>query len=135
MKPIWVILLSLLLLFGGVAWAMEACLRHGDHSYDMVAEIRHESESPLGSTYAQDPSVTVIHCTALIQHVGPALQVASIQLARSSQSVPLQVSLLAPSVEPESGNNLWLAALFKRVTTFSLPNDLARHLFLSILQI
>jgi len=32
-------------------------------------------------------------------------------------------------------NDLWLEAVFKSIVTFSSPIDLARHLFLSILQI
>jgi hypothetical protein len=69
------------------------------------------------------------------QRLGPALQVASPNLNRFEL-----VSSVHPSSFPEPGslvskNRLWLEALFKRIRAFSLPNDLARHLFLSILHI
>jgi hypothetical protein len=79
--------------------------------------------------------VPVIHCTLRIHQVGPAVQVASAGILRSDKSLALHAAFLPDAVAAVLRNDLWLEALFKKILTFSLPNDLSRHLFLSILQI
>jgi hypothetical protein len=77
----------------------------------------------------------IIHCPTAEQRLGPALQVASPNLNRFDLVTSIHTSLLPEPGSPVFRNSLWLEALFKRILAFSLPNDLARHLFLSILQI
>ena len=77
----------------------------------------------------------IIHCPTAEKRLGPALRVASANLNRFDQVTSVHASVLPERASPASRNNLWLEALFKRILAFSLPNDLARHLFLSILQI
>jgi hypothetical protein len=67
--------------------------------------------------------------------VGPALLVASPNLNRFDLVTSIHASFLPEPASPVFRNSVWLEALFKRILTFSLPNDLTRHLFLSILQI
>ena len=135
MKRIWLIVLSFLLLYGSVVWALDACLRHAGDSEHAVADDHHGSQGSTEQTGSQDPSVPVIHCTSVIYPLGPAALVAPSKLILSSEGVPLQSSLFPEAVLPVFDNNLWLEALFKKIVTFSLPNHLARHLFLSVLQI
>ena len=135
LKSCAVIALSLALLYSGVAWAMEGCLRHNGHHDQTAVEDRHQHESHSEHAHPRDHSVPVIHCAPVMHQVGPAVQVSSTQLTPSSKGVPLQAFLLPEAVKPVFGNDLWLEAVFKRFVPFSLPSDLARHLFLSVLQI
>ena len=134
LKVCGILALSIALLHSGVAWTMEACMRH-DASDHRVTEDHHNSEASPQHTHPEDQSVPVIHCTILSYQVGPAVQVASVQIARSSDGVPLEASILPERLLPLFGNLIWLEALFKKILTFSLPSDLSLHLFLSILQI
>ncbi|HEX9274279.1 MAG TPA: hypothetical protein VGA01_18945 [Candidatus Binatia bacterium] len=110
-------------------------MRHDGHSDHRVAEDHHNSEALPQHTHPEDQSVPVIHCTLLIHQVGPAVQVASAEIPRTDKGVALHMVSLPDAVTVVVRNNLWLEAVFKRIVTGSLPIDLARHLFLSILQI
>jgi hypothetical protein len=128
-------LICFFLVYAGAAQALGACLSHNDHS-DHHFE-GHHSDSGISATHDhfQSPSWPIIHCPTAEQRLGPALQVASPNLNRWDQVTSIHASFLPEPTSPVFRNGLWLEALFKRILTFSLPNDLARHLFLSILQI
>jgi hypothetical protein len=125
-RKLSIIFLSLFLTYAGVAWALEACLRHDGYSHS-PALVDHDS--------SQDPSVPVIHCTTLTQQVGPAARVSSPEISRSDKYAVLYVVSLFDAFSAALKSNLWLDAVFRRIVTISLPSDLARHLFLSVLQI
>jgi|SRR6266568_7859392 len=129
-----IFVLSLLFLHSAVWAALERCLHDHDSGYT-VAEHDHESQTRHQHGDSRDPSLPIIHCTSLMQQVGPAVLAASVELSRSDKGIALHVSLVPNAVSATFENSLWLEALFKRILTFSLPADLARHLFLSILQI
>ena len=135
LKPCGILALSIALLYSGVAWTMEACLRHDGHSDHRVTEDHHSSEAPSQHAHPEDQSVPVIHCTLLIHQVGPAARVASAEISRSDKGVALHIVAVPVAVSDVLRNDLWLEALFKKILTLSLPIDLSRHLFLSILQI
>jgi hypothetical protein len=135
MKPLGIIFLSVLVLYAGVASAFEACLRHDGHSDHRVAENHHNSAASSQHTHPEDESVPVIHCTVLIHDVGPAVRVAATGITLSDKGVVLHLVSLPHAVSSVLKNDLWLEALFKNILTFSSPNNLSRHLFLSILQI
>jgi hypothetical protein len=135
LKASGILALSIALLYSGVAWTMEACMRHDGHSDHRVTQDHHNSEVSPQHTHPEDQSVPVIHCTLLIHQVGPAVQVASAGIQRSDKSLALHAAFLPDAVSAVLRNDLWLEALFKKILTFSLPSDLSRHLFLSILQI
>jgi hypothetical protein len=135
LKPCGILALSIALLYSGVAWTMEACMRHDGHSDHRVTEDHHNSEASSRHTHPEDQSAPVIHCTLLIHQVGPAVQVAATEIHPSDKSLALHAAFLPVAVSDVLRNDLWLEALFKKILTFSLPNDLSRHLFLSILQI
>jgi hypothetical protein len=135
MKRLTLILLSLLVIYGGAAHALKACLGHegdSDHHFE-----GHHFDSGISATHdhSRRPSSSIIHCPTAEQRLGPALQVASPNLNRFDLVTPVHASVLPGSGSSVFRNGLWLEALFKRILAFSLPNDLARHLFLSILQI
>jgi hypothetical protein len=136
MRKITAILFSFFLVYAGAAEALKGCLTHEDHSDHLHLE-GHHSDSGLSVTHdhSRSPSSPIIHCTTMEQRLAPGLQVASAKLSRLDQITSVHMSFLRESVSPVSRNSLWREALFKIALTFSLPNSLSRHLFLSILQI
>jgi hypothetical protein len=135
MRKITAILFSFFLVYAGAAEALKGCLSHKDHSDHHHFE-GHHFNSGISATHdhSQSPSWPIIHCPTA-QQLGPALQVASANLNRFDQITSFHASFLREPASPASRNSLWREALFKIILTFSLPNDLARHLFLSVLQI
>jgi hypothetical protein len=134
-RKLSVTFLSLFLTYAGVAWALEACLRHDGHSDHSTFENHSDSHSSVGDDHSPDPSLPIIHCTSVAHQVGPAARLASAEIPRSDKGVALDVVSYPYAVSATLRNDLWLEAVFKRIVTFSSPIDLARHLFLSILQI
>lgn len=129
-----IIALSLALLYSGVAWAMEACVRHDEHTDHALTQDHHSFQVSLKGTDAHD-AVPVIHCAFVNEQVGPAARVASAEIRRSDKGVTLHAVSFPYVLSAARPNTLWLDALFRKAVTISLPNDLARHLFLSVLQI
>jgi hypothetical protein len=127
--------LTFFLLYSGVAWAMAACLRSHRHSQDAAIDDHHKSQAAFESNHSRDPSVPVIHCAPMRHEVGPVARFASAEIRRSEKSVSLHAAFASDAVSAVLRNGLWLEALFKRIVTFSLPIDFARHLFLSVLRI
>jgi len=128
MKRLRTLLLCLFLFYAGVAWALEACLLDHGHSDHAISEALVSHDPP------RDPSIPVIHCTSVNQEVGPMARGASVEVPRSDKVIPLDAAFLH-GARSALGSGLWLDALFKRATAFPSPIDLARHLFLSVLQI
>ena len=135
MRKLSVIFLSLFLTYAGVAWALEACLRHHGHSDHSAFENRSDIHAQVGHDHSQDPSLPIIHCTSVTHQVGPAARIASAEIPRLDKGVALDLVSFPYTVPATLRNDLWLEAVFKRIVTFSSPIDLARRLFLSILQI
>ena len=135
MKRIWIIVLSFLLLYGGVAWAFEACLQGDHHSNHATSGHHSDSPIPVGHDDSRDPSLPMIHCAPLSHQASPAVKAVSPEIPRSDKVVPLDIASLPSALSAVLSNDFWLEALFKRTVAFSLPIDLARHLFLSVLQI
>jgi hypothetical protein len=136
MRKITAILFSFFLVYAGAAEALKGCLTHEDH-FDHHHSAGHHADSDISLTHdhSRSPSLPIIHCATMEQRLGPGLQVASAKLIRLDQITSIHVSFLQEPASPVSRNSLWREALFKTALTFSLPNDLARHLFLSVLQI
>jgi hypothetical protein len=131
MRRIAVILFSVFLVYAGAAQALKRCPSHDGHS------DHHHFDSGISATHDHSPSPSwlIIHCPTAEQQLGPALQVVSANLNRFDQITSVHASFPSEPASPASKNSLWREALFKRILRFSLPNDLARHLFLSVLQI
>ena len=134
-RKLSVIFLSLFLTYAGAAWALDACLRDDGHSDHSTFENRSDSHAQVGHDHSPDPSLPIIHCTSVTHQVGPAARIASTEIPRSDKDVALDLGSFPYIVSATLRNDLWLEAVFKRIVTISLPIDLARRLFLSILQI
>jgi hypothetical protein len=138
MQRVFVSLFCLFFLLSGPMSAWADCFRHSHETVEdhHQYEGRH-SFSGISATHDHSPSPSwpIIHCPTAEQRLGPALQVASPSLYRFDRVTSVHAFFVPEPASPVSRNSLWLEALFKRILAFSLPNDLARHLFLSILQI
>ncbi len=134
-RSIGMFLLSLIFLHSSVWGALDNCLHNDYDSRYSVSEHDHEPHTPQQRSDSQDRSLPIIHCTPVMQQAGPAVLAASAKLSRSDKGVVLHGSLVPEAVPAAFGNDLWLEALFKRILTFSLSADLARHRFLSVLRI
>jgi hypothetical protein len=135
MRRIAILLFLLLFSYTGVAWALEACLGHDRHSDHATVQPHTVSDALVAHDGSQNPSVPVIHCTSENQEVGPAVGIASIKIPRPDKGFARHVGSLSDAVSAALKNDLWLDAVFRRIVTFSLPIDRARHLFLSVLQV
>ena len=129
-----IIILSVALMYSGVAWAVNNCLREHAHTEQDVEEHRHDhhhSEDTKDSHQSSDP---IVHCSSLFHHAGPSTIVTSFNLLKSGKALPLYFSSIPDLVFPETKINVWLQSLFKRILTVPFPTD-RPHLFLSVLQI
>ena len=135
MRRVAAILFSVFLIYAGAAEALVGCLSHDGHSDHHHLDHSYDSGISAAHDHSQSASWPVIHCPTPEQRLGLALQVVSPKLSRFDLITSVHVSVVAEPGSPLSSNSLWLEAVFKRNLAFSLPNDLARHLFLSILQI
>lgn len=135
MKRITVILFSLVLIYGGVAWALEKCLdRHDHHEHSSQARDAHRHDSTFLSDY-RDPLGPIIHCPSAQMRIGPAAQSGSAHLNRGRKVTTVHAPLFYQPASPTCKSSLWLDAVFRRDLAFSRPDDLGRHLLLSVLQI
>ena len=139
MRRLSAIFLSFVLVYAGAAYALAACLvNHRDHEQPASHEVGESSvnhHTMTETSSSENSSAPVIHCTPLNQQVGATARTASFELTRSDRIIPLHAASFPEPRSPVLKNDLWLEALFKKILTFSLPNNLSRHLFLSILQI
>jgi hypothetical protein len=135
MKRLVATVVCFFLIYAGAAHALIACLSHEGHSDHHFEGHRFDAGISVTHNHSQNPAWPIIHCPTAEQRLGPALHVASPNFNRFDLVTSVHPSLLPELASPVSRNSLWLEALFKRILAFSLPNDLARHLFLSILQI
>ena len=129
------IFLSLLLTYAGVAWSFETCLRYDGHSDHAVVENHSDFHGQVGHDHSPESSLPIIHCTSVTPQVGPVARLASAETPRSDKGVALDRVSFSYAVSATIRNDLWLEAVFKRIVTISLPIDLARQLFVSVLQI
>ena len=128
-------MLSLFLVYAGAVHALEACLSYDGH-FDHEFESHHsDSGIALSHDRPRSPSGPIIHCPSAKKRLGPTLQVPSLKLSRLNEATWVHVPVLREVAFLTFRNGLWLEALFRRSLVFSLPSDLLRHLFLSILQI
>lgn len=133
-KTTAIIALSILLLFSGVAWALQNCLGEA---------IRHEAdehaESAIGTTegvdlifvqlsHSRHQPREIIHCFESRHLMGPMLQPSSInRMASSDESGSVEPSFSRNSASSREQQTVWLAALS--------PPPLSRHFLLPILRI
>ena len=134
LKSCAVIALSVALLYSGVAWTMDACGHHDEHTDHALTQDHHSSQVSSKDTDTHG-AVPVIHCASVNEQIGHAVRVASTEIRRSDIRAARHTVSSPYALRAARENALWLEALFRKTFTTSLTNDLARHLFLSVLQI
>jgi len=135
MKRGAVILFSLVLVYGGVAWALGKCLGHESHHRHSIEDRESHTHDATILNHSRDPSALVIHCPPAEMRIGPAAQSGPSHLSRWNGVTTAQAHSFDKRASPTFRNSLWLDAGFRRILAFSYLDDLGRHLFFSVLQI
>lgn len=139
MKHFSVVSLCFFLLYAGVAWAVENCLRSNEHVGHNSAAITvpHADATSLvvTSDFPQHPAPK-LHCLDSRHQIGPMLQPSSrLRLVHFTDEVSLKLPLSPGSVVSSTTKDFRLGALFEWSPSFSFLSGLSRHLFISILRI
>ena len=135
MKRIGIIVLSILVLYAGVAWALEKCWARESHADYVASETHHDSHSSLRHSHPSDDSVSLIHCCSFGNWVGPATKTAATNLHRPIEGVSLDSSHSILSTASMELSLTRLLIFLRRILTFSFYSDLGQHLLLSVLRI
>ena len=125
MKRIGILLLSFLVIHGGVAWALSDCVTR-DHHNSLVSEEDADSH---------DSSESVIHCLPMNEQLGPCISLRSVEIPPSEKQFKLHSVSFSGTVSPVVETTLWLEALFETTRSPSSLADPSRHLFLSVFRI
>jgi hypothetical protein len=136
MKHFGIIVLSILVLYAGAAWALEKCWDREVHADHPASGAHHHSHSSLGHSYPSDDSLSLslIHCFSVTNQVGPATTTATTRLSRPPEGVPLfRSDLILPLLMGLSGPRSLIA--LSRNLTFSFHAGIPHHLYLSVLHI
>lgn len=132
LKSFGIVSLSVLLVYSGIAWALENCLEDCE-GHEGAAHSEGSITSALN--LAHHP-ITTIHCLVSHYEIGPMAQAASeVRLARSEKSVVLKTSLAGGSVIARETNSLWSHALFEWYAQLYSSSGVSRHLLLSVFRI
>jgi hypothetical protein len=133
-KTTGIICLSILLLFSGVAWALQNCLgeaiRHGADEHAESAIATTEGFELILATFLHSPHQPreKVHCVESRHLMGTMGQPSSVfRLATSGEGILLKSSFSSDSASSRETKTVWLAALSSL--------GLLRHLLLSILRI
>lgn len=133
MKRLGIIVLSVLVLYAGVAWALEKCWDREGHADHPASETRHHSHSTLGHSHSDDSS-SLIHCFSLTNRIGPATNTGITRLSRPIEGISLDRShAISPVSAGLSGSGSPIS--LPRNLTFSFHAGIPHHLFLSVLHI
>src|SRR3989304_9508834 len=89
MKRLGIIVLSIRVLYAGVAWALEKCLARDGHAEHVASEAHHDSHSSLRHSHPSDDSFSPIHCVSLANRVGPATKTVMTRLSRAIEGISL----------------------------------------------
>lgn len=130
-----VLVLSIALMYSGVAWAIDNCLRETGHSHVTEGNHDHSEQHSDNENRSEDASDPIIHCTSLFPQAGPAAIAKSLTLPKAGKAFPLYTDLGLDAISRRATTNAWLQALFKGTLTFSTRFDRPLHLSLSVLQI
>jgi len=133
-KTTGIIAISILLLFSGIAWALQNCLgeviRHGVDEHAESAIVTTEWVDPLLARFLQSSHQPreIIHCFKSRHLMDPMGQPSSVfRMATADECGWLELSCSSDSASSREQQTAWLAAL-------SSPR-LSRHFLLPILRI
>jgi len=135
MKRLGIIILSILVLYAGVAWALEKCVAREGHADHLASETHHGSHSFSGHSHPSEDSFSLIHCFSLADRVGPAMTTATTNLHRPIEGISLDSSHSILSTASMELSRARLLIFFRGVLRASFYSDLGQHLLLSVLRI
>ena len=134
MKRLGIIILSILVLYAGVAASLEKCLARQGHADYLASETHHDSHSSLGHSHPSGDSFSLIHCCSFANRVGPATKTAVTRLLRPIEEISLdRYRSDLPVLAGLAGSGLLIS--MSRNLTFSFSAGVPHHLFLSVLHI
>lgn len=134
MKRLGVIILSILILYAGVAWALEKCWHPEGHADHLSSENHQDSYSSLRHSHPSDDSAPLIHCLFIHNRVGPATKTATTTLSRPIEAVSLFGSHATLAVSMGLSAQIPPGSLSRNLT-FSFLAGIPHHLYLSVLHI
>lgn len=131
MKRFGIIVLSVLLLYAGVAEALDACFAHDTHAHHEAGEAHQGQGFPNTRIQAGDDCLPLTLCSFLAEEVGaPAIA----PCAASYRPNEAASSLLFDSISPSSRGPPGPFAS-NRLIAGSFNAGVPRHLFLSLFHI
>ena len=134
MKRLGVIVMSIFVLYAGVAWALEKCWDHEGHADHLASETHHDSHPSLRHFHPSDDSFSLIHCCSFPNRVGPAVPTAKTKLLRPIEGISRDRSYtILPVSVRLSGSGLLISLI--RNLTFGFHAGIPHHLYLSVLHI
>jgi len=137
-KTFVVSLVSFVLLYYSVAWAMLRCSHEEDHGYHQVALYNADAHATGSSVASPDHVQAHLDCMAPDYHTeslaGPSSP-SQVQRWATQITSPVTDLSSSPSVADELVRDLWLRAVFDRVPAFTFLVDSPLYLSLSILRI
>ncbi len=140
MKRLCTIVLSVLLLYAGVAQALGACSvnwGHSHHNDTLHATHRTIIRQPGSDGNLQHGSSSEIHCLKLNLQIGPMIETSRIRATGPSDyGVHLQGSVASGAGILPSWAKHYHPKLFSyRPSSISIPTTSSFHVFLSVFQI
>jgi hypothetical protein len=129
-----VVFLSAILIYSGVAWTMENCLRHHNHSGAPLAELHDDFELSPENTHSEEDSTPIIHCAPAVDEIGPGLYTFAGHTSRLSEGLLIQQSVFSGAITPFLKNSLWLETVFRNPTFFTSKRP-SLNLLLAVLRI
>jgi len=134
MKRFGGIVLSVLVFYAGIAWALDKCWAREGHSDHLASETHQDSKYSVGHSHASDDSSVLIHCSSVANRVGALMTPAKHKLLRPiERGLPFYLRSIVPPLIVPSGPTFPVS--LNRILTFSFYADVAYHLSLSVLHI
>ena len=140
MRHLCIIVLAVLLIYGGVAQPLGACSLdwgHSDHNDTPHSTHRTNLWQPGSDGNFEHGSSSVIHCLKLNLQIDPVIETSRIRTTRPSNvGVPLQKLAASGSATVlNSARNYGLKFLALHGPSISLPTSSSFHVFLSVFQL
>lgn len=131
-----IVFLCLILLYSGVAWALEACLNqdgHADHAASLPGHPQNSAHSVADNHDSPDRAAASLHCLDSHDPIGPALQSSSAAYRASSSREAVLKAVFSPGFTTTSqAGDFWLRAPFRRFFSFSFLSRSSLQLVLSV---
>lgn len=140
MKRVGTVFICVFVLYAGVAWAVDVCLRGDNHIADHAASSVGEPynhEKPLINHFdSPDRPSAKLHCTDSRYQIGPVVQPSPARRFEPfTDGLQIKGPFALETVAASKAKGFWLRALFENSSLFPLQGGLPHYLFLYILRI